>query len=150
MKPSSIQNVLIKKKTCNALLAGKKSIGKKLTTIKPFHTKLLLDFYNQITSEAGSEIIVNGWKSAGIWDAIQMGKSKLRIDPFDEISPLISTSDGNIHDSQSVFSLSTELRESYVNERNDDDDVSEWGDEDDFERSEDDFETKFYFIIDEE
>ena len=59
----------------NELHAGKKvediNIQFKLTTIKPLYSKYLLDFYNHITSEAGSKIIVNGlMKSAGIYDAM--------------------------------------------------------------------------------
>ena len=87
-----------------------RNIKFKLTTIKPLHAKWLLEFYNHITSEGDSKIIVNGRKYAGIYDVTQMGKSKLpSIDPFDGILPLISTSDGNIHYSQSVFLLLTEL-----------------------------------------
>ena len=44
-----------------------------LTTLKPLHSKWLLEFYNHITSETGAEIISNGWKAAGVYDALKMG-----------------------------------------------------------------------------
>ena len=37
-----------------------------LTVIKPLHAKWLMEFYNHITSEEGSEIIINDWKRSGI------------------------------------------------------------------------------------
>ena len=62
----------------NALFQGKKveeiGISFRLTTIKPLHAKWLMEFYNHITSEAGSKIIINGWKASGIYDAIKMGE----------------------------------------------------------------------------
>ena len=41
--------------------------------------KWLVEYYNEITSE-------NGWKAAGIYDAIKAGSSGLQsIDPFKDI-----------------------------------------------------------------
>ena len=51
------------------------SLGKKveeikveflLTTLKPLHAKWLVEYYNEITSENGSSVIINGWEAAGI------------------------------------------------------------------------------------
>ena len=62
-----------------------------LTTLKPLHAKWLVESYNEITSENGSSVIINGWKAADIYDAIKAGSSGLQsIDPFKDISPLIS------------------------------------------------------------
>ena len=48
------------------------------------------DFYNFITSSEGKEIVVNGWKTAGIYDALELGRKKLpSIDPFQDIDPLV-------------------------------------------------------------
>ena len=60
-----------------------------LTVIKPLPAKWLMQFFNHITSEKGSKIIINGWKRSGIYDAVKNGSSVLpSIDPFNEIAPL--------------------------------------------------------------
>lgn len=89
----------------------------------------LLEFYNHITSEAGTKIIVNGWNRSGAVDAVRMGKSTSpSIDLFDEFLSLPSPSDCNSLGSQLVIPLTEELTERYVNERvDDDDDFSKWG-----------------------
>ena len=68
-----------------------------LSVIKPLHTKWFIEYYNHISSEAGTEVIVNGFKLAGIYDAIRSGKSSLQsIDPFNDIAPLAdSLSEGS-------------------------------------------------------
>ena len=43
----------------------------RLTTLKPLHAKWLVEYYNEIASENGSSVIINGWKAAGIYDAIK-------------------------------------------------------------------------------
>ena len=56
-----------------------------LTTLKPLHGKLLVEYYNKIMSENGSSVIINGWKAAGIYDAIKAGSSGLQsIYPFED------------------------------------------------------------------
>ena len=119
----------------NALFQGKQvdeiDITFRLTTVKPLHAKWLMEFYNHITSEAGSKIIINGWKASGIYDAIKMGESALpSIDPFNDIAPL---SDENISDVQ-VISPTVDLMEHFVNDhREDDDENSEFEDENEIE-----------------
>ena len=56
-----------------------------------------MEYYNHISSETGTEVIVNEFKLAGIYDAIRSGKSSLQsIDPFNDIAPLAdSLSEGN-------------------------------------------------------
>ena len=67
-----------------------------LTVIKPLLAKWLMKFYNHIMSEKGSEIIINGWKRSGIYDAAKNGSSSLpSIDPFNEIDPLVVTEKSN-------------------------------------------------------
>ena len=98
---------------------------------------------HHITSEAGSKIIINGWKASGIYDVIKMGESALpSIDPFSDIAPL---TDENISDVQ-VILPTLDLMENFVNEHHEDDENSEWEDENeiDFERN------AFDFIIDDE
>ena len=57
-----------RKQVEEALSHGKKvediEIKFYLTVIKPLHAKWLMEFCNHITSEKGSEIIINGWKSS--------------------------------------------------------------------------------------
>ena len=85
----------------------------KLITIKLLHVKRVGESYSFVTLEAGAKIIVNGFKSTGIYNTIQRGKSELpKIGPFDEISFLVT--------SFSIFSqlqldFGEELRKYYVN-----------------------------------
>ena len=87
-----------------------------LTTFKPLHTKCLVEYYNEITSENGSSVIINGWKAAGIYEAIKAGSSGLQsINPFEDIYPLVTEPD----ESESFFpatidQLTDKLRENFV------------------------------------
>ena len=63
-----------------------------LSVLKPLHAKWLVDLYNYLTSQKGQEIIENGWKSAGITEAISVGTRGLpsldqlaSVDPLDEM-----------------------------------------------------------------
>ena len=126
----------------NALQVGTKlediNIEFRLSVIKPLHAKWLVEYYNHISSEAGTEVIVNGFKLAGIYDAIRSGKSSLQsIDLFHDIAPLAdSLSEGNPANS---VQLSDDLTEGYVNEldenESEDDEDTEWVLEDDFSRN---------------
>ena len=59
----------------NALQVGAKlddiNIEFHLSVIKSLHTKWLTEYYNHISSEAGTKVIVNDFKLAGIYDAIR-------------------------------------------------------------------------------
>ena len=47
-----------------------------------------MNMYDQITSEKRKEIVINGWKAAGILYAAEMGSTKLKcLDPFNDIGP---------------------------------------------------------------
>ena len=125
----------------NALQVGTKlkfNIEFRLSVIKPLHAKRLVEYYNHISSETGTEVIVNEFKLAGIYDAIRSGKSSLQsIDPFNDIAPLAdSLSEGN---PGNFVQLSDDLRRGYVNEldenESEDDEDTEWGLEDDFNRN---------------
>ena len=112
------------------------------------HAKWLVEYYNHISSKAGTEVIVNGFKLAGIYDAIRSGKSSLQsVDLFNGIAPLAdSLSEGN---PGNFVQFSNDLREDYVNElyenESEDDEDAEWGLEDDYNRNAFDD-----FIIDDE
>ena len=60
-----------------------------LSVMKPLHATWLIELYNALTSEKGKSVVVNGWKASGIYDAVEMGLSKLpSLDPFSEIDQL--------------------------------------------------------------
>ena len=140
-----------RKQVEEALSHGKKvediEIKFYLTVIKPLHAKWLIEFYNHITSKKVSEIIINGWKGSGIYDAVKNDSSSLPyIHPFNEIAPLIVTEKSN--ETDVTINQSSSLTESFVNDRYDEEsDCSDWENENDidFERSA--FDT---FIIDDE
>ena len=45
-----------------------------------------------MSNDEGKEIVANGWKKAGIFDAIKLGSSGLpSLDPFADICPLIES-----------------------------------------------------------
>ena len=103
----------------NALQAGVKveniNIEFNLTTIKPIHAKWIVDYYDHITSKAGTNVIIKGWKSAAIYDAIKTGKSNLRsINLFNDIAPLPVPSNEIPNDK--LVGVSNDLRKSYLNE----------------------------------
>ena len=60
-----------------------------LSTLKPLHAQWVVDLYNYLTSEKGQEVIANGWRSAGITEAISVGSQGLpSLDPFHHVDPL--------------------------------------------------------------
>lgn len=62
----------------------------RLSVLKPLHAKWLISFYNHMTTTKGQEVISNGWKKSGIYDAITLGSNKLPpLDPFADLCPLI-------------------------------------------------------------
>ena len=105
----------------NQLSLGKKiedvNIQFRLTTLKPLHAKWILEFYNHITSEKGAEIIINGWKAAGIYDALKMGSSALpSLDPFQDISPLPENYESESEQEISkVIEVPEDLKEGFIN-----------------------------------
>ena len=62
----------------------------RLSILKPIHAEWMLSLFNQMTTEEGKEIILSGWRAAGISDAIKLGSAgMLTLDPFDDIDPMI-------------------------------------------------------------
>ena len=119
----------------NQLSLGKKveeiNIQFPLTTIKPLHAKWVVEYYDEMTSNSGSTIIVNGWKASCIYDAIEMGSSNLpSIDPFEDISPLADTDNDESSNFHPIY-LTKELRDNFINVIDDDEDYSEWENSDD-------------------
>ena len=80
----------------------------KVSFLKPLHASWLMEAYNHPTLSAGREIIVNGWKSAGIMEAVSKGIESLEklhsIDPLFQqpnefLNPL---NDGPLNDDLNV------------------------------------------------
>ena len=62
----------------------------RLSFLKPLHIKWLVELCNHMSTDEGKEIVANGWKKAGIFDAIKFGSSGLlSLDPFGGICLLI-------------------------------------------------------------
>ena len=62
-----------------------------LSTLKPLHAGWMVDFYMEMTTLNGMEIIEIGWKTSRIQDTIKLGSKGLPpIDPFEDIDPLIN------------------------------------------------------------
>ena len=57
----------------------------KLSTLKPMHGKLMLTVYDFLRKEQGKQIILSGWRAAGITEAIKKARSTgvvPSLDPF--------------------------------------------------------------------
>ena len=81
---------------------------------------MLDGFYNHITSEGGSEIIINGWKRSGIYDVLKNSRSSSpSIDPFNEIAPLVVIE--KLNETDVTINQFSSLTESFVNDRYEED-----------------------------
>ena len=111
-----------------------------LTEIKPIHAHWISEFYNHMSTNEGSKIIIKGWKKSGISDAVTAGSSSLpSLDPFQEIAALPQSIE--VQETIIPANISDDFINRRPNDADDDDDVSDWGYEDD-ERN------AFDFIID--
>ena len=56
----------------------------KLSTLKPKHGEVMCDVYNYLKSMKDKNIILSGWKAAGITSAINEGRAgvMLTLDPY--------------------------------------------------------------------
>ena len=124
----------------NALQVGTKlediNIEFRLSVIKPLHAKWLVEYYNDISSEAGTKVIVNGFKLAGIYYAIRSDKSSVQsIDSFNDVTPLADLLFEGSPDN--FVKLFNDLREGYVNELDENEQEvgdAEWSLQDGFNR----------------
>ena len=57
----------------------------RLTVIKPLHAQWLVDMFNFFTSQKGAEIIINGWKKAGIVGVLDGTTVLPSEDPFEAL-----------------------------------------------------------------
>ena len=111
------------------------SLGKRVED-----ARWITQFYDYMSTEDRSKVIINGWKKSVISDAVTNGSSSLpSLDPFQTIGALPQL---DREPSETIYP--SNVSEDFVNVREDDDD-SDWGDNDvDFERN------AFDFIIDDE
>ena len=80
----------VSKQLANKVPVDEVQVKLQLSTMKPIHAGWIIDFYNEMTTTTGIDIIKSGWASAGITDAIKIGLEKLpSIDPFEELDPMI-------------------------------------------------------------
>ena len=97
----------------------------KLSVLKPLHAGWLIDAYDHLTSETGRKVIANGWKSAGITDAISKGVKGLpTLDPFDSIDPLVKYSDESNADH--IPDMDLEEIDFFISEKEKDSSDDEW------------------------
>ena len=107
-------------------------VGLQLSKLKPVHAGWIAEFYNHMSTPKGKEIIDSGWKSAGIFDALELGSSKMpSIDPFQDIDPMLSNDVDQSDDSHllAICDVTVEEFEALCGSRiqeSDDDTDSEW------------------------
>ena len=101
----------------------------RLSVLKPLHAKWIIEFYNDMTSGKGKDVIANGWKSAGMMEALKSGQNGIgNLDPFGDIDPLMERVSLSSDD---VLVSSAEIKENgyeRVERENDDEDDEIWDD----------------------
>ena len=108
-------------------------VGLQLTKLKPIDAGWLVEFYNGLTTSKRKEIIDNGWKAAGISDALELGSSKMpSIAPFHDIVPIVSDDIKQPDDCNLLAICDVTVEEfellcgSKIQDSDDDTDDSEW------------------------
>ena len=62
-----------------------------LMKLRPLQAGWIIEFFNEMTTSKGSEIIGSGWNASGIKDAIKLGYRKfLSLDPLEELNPMVN------------------------------------------------------------
>ena len=63
-----------------------------LSVLIPMHAKWLVELYNHMSTVEGKEIVANGWKKVGIFNAIKLGSSgRPSLDPLAHTCSLIKS-----------------------------------------------------------
>ena len=106
-----------------------------LTTLKPLHAKWMVDFYNHMTTPKGVDVIMSGWKKAGILAAIEKGALTIAgsLDPFYDPDPRVDfvSMEANMDSlcivDNAVLEANCNMRNDVaLNEEDDDVDDEEW------------------------
>ena len=61
-----------------------------LQLMKPVHAGWIAEFYNHVSTPKGKNVIDSGWKSAGIFNALELVSSKMP--SIDHLDPMLSNS----------------------------------------------------------
>ena len=113
---------------CDELESGKPleeiDIKVRLSTLKPLHAACVVDFYNYITSAEAKEIVINDWKSAGIYEALKHGSKNLpNMDSFHNIYPLMDDNPTTVETNlDAVYQLDQEQFNSFRSQRDNEED----------------------------
>ena len=87
-----------------------------------------MNLYDEVTSENKKEILLNGWKAAGILDAMEIGSTKLKcLDPFDDIDLLGGDSISFEDDIQFPKEGNPDVNEQYESDSDDEDVLDDKG-----------------------
>ena len=100
-----------------------------LTILKPLHASWVCDLYDYLTSSRGEVITKNGWKRAGIIEAIGKGLSELPpLDPFQFIDAFVGPADLFLtQDTTSIYlSLDSDQLQGYTRMIYESEDEEEW------------------------
>ena len=98
----------------------------RLSGLKPLHAKWIVEFYDDMTSGKGKNVIANGWKSVSIMEALKRGKNEFGdLDPFSDIDPLMKGTAHSTDDAQEIVSAEQIQQKGYqrVDFENDDDEI---------------------------
>ena len=98
-----------------------------LSALKPLHATWLISSYDYISSLEGKAVIASEWKKLGVFNAFELGLSKLPVlDPFNAICPLMKVVPPK--ETSSLASLFPQELKSYKTKVADetDEDESKW------------------------
>ena len=103
----------------------------RLSVLKPLHAKWIIEFYDDMATPKGKDVIANGWKSSGITETLERGKNDFdNLDPFSDIEPLVDSTPHSTDTGQQILSAAEiEMIGYQRSDFNDDDDEKEiWED----------------------
>ena len=62
-----------------------------MTKLKPLQAGWIIEFFKEMTTSKGSEIIGSGWNASGIKNAIKLGTEKLlSLDPIEALDSMMN------------------------------------------------------------
>ena len=104
-------------------------VGLQLIKLKPVHACWIVEFYNHVSTPKGKKVIDSGWKSAGIFRALELVSSKMP--STDHLYPTLSNSVEQSDDRHllAICDVTAEEFEALCRSKvyeNDDDTDSQW------------------------
>lgn len=64
------------------------NVDLRLTVIKPLHAQWLVNMYNFFTTKKGMDIVIKGWRKAGISGLLDGSTTLPPVDPFEDLPPV--------------------------------------------------------------